>query len=156
MNQLMPQRLLLKFPLVLLCLVALPLACNGKKLPTIVKAEGTVTLDGTAVENATVSFLSEKHPYHAVGNTNAQGKFVMRVIMAEYKGKSGALPGDYRVEISKSVMGDKKPGASDDEPITINLRNELPMQYASIASSGLKVTVPDTGTDQIKFELTSK
>ena len=67
-----------------------------------------------------------------------------------------ALPGDYRVEISKSVMGDKKPGASDDEPITINLRNELPMQYASIASSGLKVTVPDTGTDQIKFELTSK
>ena len=55
----MPQRLLLKLPLVLLCLVALPLACNGKKLPTIVKAEGTVTLDGTAVENATVSFLSE-------------------------------------------------------------------------------------------------
>jgi hypothetical protein len=30
------------------------------------------------------------------------------------------------------------------------------MQYASIGSSGLKVTVPDTGTDQIKFELTSK
>jgi len=158
----MHQRLLLKLPMVLLCLialiclVALPSGCNGKKLPTIVKAEGIVTLDGSAVENATVSFLSEKHPYHAVGNTNAQGKFVMRVIMAEYNGKTGALPGEYRVEISKSVMGDKKPGASEDEPITINLRNDLPMQYASIASSGLKVTVPDTGTDQIKFELTSK
>ena len=146
----------LSSPLVLVCLVACTPGCNGKKLPTIVKAEGTVTLDGALVENATILFLSEKHPYHAVGNTDGQGRFVMRVVMPEYKGKAGALPGDYRVEMTKSVMGDKKPGVSDDEPVNINLRNELPLKYASISTSELKITVPDTGSDQLKFELTSK
>jgi hypothetical protein len=100
--------------------------------------------------------LCVKHPYHAFGNTNAQGRFVMRVAMPEYKGKAGAPPGDYRVEMTKSVMGEKKTGASDDEPVNINLRNELPVQYASISTSRLKITVPDTGSDQLKFELTSK
>jgi len=154
----MRRRTLLKTlaPVALLSLVALPLGCNGKKLPTIVKAEGTVTLDGAAVENATISFLSEKHPYHAVGNTDAQGKFVLRVIMPEYKGKAGALPGEYRVEISKSVMGDKKAGVSEDEPVVLNLQNALPIKYASISTSELKATVPDAGTDQLKFDLTSK
>jgi len=80
----------------------------------------------------------------------------MRVAMPEYKGKAGACPGDYRVEMIKSVMGEKKTGASDDEPVNINLRNELPVQYASISTSRLKITVPDTGSDQLKFELTSK
>ena len=80
----------------------------------------------------------------------------MRVAMPEYKGKAGAPPGDYRVEMTKSVMGEKKTGASDDEPVNINLRNELPVQYASISTSRLKITVPDTGSDQLKFELTSK
>jgi len=154
----MQRNLLLKLcaPIALLACLVAPIGCNGKKLPTIVKAEGTITLDGNPVENATVSFLSEKHPYHAVGNTNAQGKFVMRVVMPEYKGKAGAIPGDYKVEISKSVMGERKPGSSEDEPITINLQNALPIQYASISTSGLTVNVPNAGSDQLKFELTSK
>ncbi len=38
----------------------LPSGCNGKKLPTIVKAEGIITLDGAPVENATITFISEK------------------------------------------------------------------------------------------------
>ena len=60
-------------PLALLAAVALPLGCTGKALPTIVKAEGIVTLDGTPVENATITFISEKTDYHAIGNTDAQG-----------------------------------------------------------------------------------
>lgn len=136
-------------------LIALTIGCNSKKLPTIVKAEGIVTLDGTPVENATISFLSEKTDYHAIGNTNAQGKFTMRVARSEYNGKTGACPGDYKVEISKSVIGAQKEGESGGET-EVSLRNDLPAKYASVGSSNLKVTVPEKGSDQLNFELTSK
>lgn len=130
--------------------------CRGKKLPTIVKAEGVVTLDGNPIENATISFISERTDYHAIGNTDAQGKFAMRVARAEYEGKIGACPGDYKVEISKTVMGDKTPGKSDDEPVSINLQNAIPLKYTSISTSNLVVTVPDNGSDQLNFDLKSK
>ena len=141
-------------PWLLLCLGSLVVGCDNKRLPTIVKAEGIVTLDGTPVENATIAFISEKTDYHAVGNTNAQGKFAMRVSRSEYNGKVGACPGDYKVEITKSVIGNAA-GAPSGEAV-VNLRNELPVKYASIGSSGLLVTVPDNGSDTLNFELTSK
>ncbi|MFM8570638.1 MAG: hypothetical protein ACKOAU_03475 [Pirellula sp.] len=153
----MNRRRLLKayLPAAVLCLVSLPLGCNGKKLPTIVKAEGVVTLDGTPVENATITFISEKTDYHAVGNTNAQGKFAMRVSRSEYNGAIGACPGSYKVEILKSVISGGKGGEGGGEA-TVNLQNALPAMYATIATSGLTVTVPDKGSDQLNFELTSK
>jgi len=129
--------------------------CNGKRLPTLVKAEGVVTLDGVSVENATIAFISEKTDYHAVGNTNAQGKFAMRISRSEYNGKIGACPGDYKVEITKSVIGAQGSGESSGEA-QITLRNDLPTKYASIGSSELEITVPETGSDQLNFELTSK
>lgn len=141
--------------LALFCLVWLPTGCNGKKLPTIVKAEGIVTLDGTPVENATISFISEKTDYHAVGNTNAQGKFAMRVARSEYNGKIGACPGDYKVEISKSTIGGQQ-GTESTGETQVTLRNDLPTKYASIGSSDLKVTVPKEGSDKLNFELTAK
>jgi len=141
----------------ILCfLLVLPTGCRGKKLPTIVKAEGIVTLDGSPIENATVSFISERTDYHAIGNTDAQGKFQMRVARAEYEGKIGACPGEYKVEISKTVLGDSKPGKSDDEPVSINLQNAIPTKYTTIATSNLVVTVPDSGSDKLDFELKSK
>ena len=141
-------------PLALLAAVALPLGCTGKALPTIVKAEGIVTLDGTPVENATITFISEKTDYHAIGNTDAQGKFAMRVSRSEYNGKTGACPGDYKVEISKSAVGGIKGEESGETEVT--LRNDLPTKYASIGSSGLTVTVPKEGSDKLNFELNSK
>lgn len=141
-------------PTLLLCLSTLTVGCNNKRLPTIVKAEGTVTLDGNPVENATIAFISERTDYHAVGNTNAQGKFAMRVSRDEYNGKEGACPGDYKVEISKSVIGNAS-GSPSGEAV-VNLRNELPTKYASIGSSELVITVPDKGSDQLNFDLKSK
>ncbi|MFM7926620.1 MAG: hypothetical protein ACKO9Q_02820, partial [Pirellula sp.] len=111
-------------------------------------------LDGNPVENATIAFISERTDYHAVGNTNAQGKFAMRVSRDEYNGKEGACPGDYHVEISKSVIVNAS-GSPSGEAV-VNLRNELPTKYASIGSSELVITVPDKGSDQLNFDLKSK
>ena len=130
---------------------ALLSGCNRSNLPRTVKAEGIITLDGTPVANATISFISEKYTYHATGNTNDQGRFAMRA----FQEKPGAVPGDYKVEILKSVVGSTTTSANDDAAV-VNLRNDLPMKYSSIVTSGLTVTVPDKDTDQLKFELTSK
>jgi hypothetical protein len=135
--------------------VLICVGCNGKRLPTLVKAEGVVTLDGVPVENATIAFISEKTDYHAVGNTNAQGRFSMRVSRSEYNGKIGACPGDYKVEITKSVVGAQGSSESTEEA-QVTLRNDIPTKYASIGSSGLNVTIPDKGSDQLNFELMSK
>jgi hypothetical protein len=54
------------------------------------------------------------------------------------------------------VLGDSKPGKSDDEPVSINLRNAIPTKYTTIATSNLVVTVPDSGSDKLDFELKSK
>lgn len=137
--------------LVCACFAGL-LGCERSNLPKTVKAEGVVTLDGTPVANATISFISEKHQYHATGNTDANGKFAMRA----FPSKTGAVPGDYRVELMKSVAGDRPPGASEDEPVAVNLRNELPSKYASMTTSQLTASVPEAGTNQLLFELTSK
>lgn len=138
--------------LILLCMCfATLLGCARSNLPKTVKAEGVVTLDGSPVANATISFISEKHQYHATGNTDADGRFAMRA----FPSKTGAVPGDYRVELMKSVAGDRPPGASEDEPVVVNLRNELPSKYASMATSQLTASVPEAGTNQLLFELTS-
>jgi hypothetical protein len=43
-----------------------------------------------------------------------------------------------------------------DEPVTLNLRNELPGKYASMVTSGLTASVSEEGSKDMKFELSSK
>lgn len=125
--------------------------CGGSNLPKTVPAEGVVTLDGTPVADATITFISEGTTYHATGNTNAEGKFSMRA----FQEKTGAVPGNYKVEIMKSVQG-KASSSNNDEPVTLDVRNELPGKYASLVTSGLTATLSESGSKDLKFELTSK
>jgi hypothetical protein len=131
--------------------IATTSGCGGRDLPKTVPAEGVVTLDGSPVADATLTFISESNTYHSTGNTNAEGKFSMRA----FPEKSGAVPGTYKVEISKSVQGTAS-STNPDEPVTLNLRNELPGKYASLVTSGLTANVSETGSKEMKFELSSK
>ncbi len=125
--------------------------CGGSNLPKTVPAEGLVTLDGSPVADATITFISEGTTYHATGSTNAEGKFSMRA----FSEKTGAVPGNYKVEILKSVQGTAA-SSNSDEPVTLNLRNDLPGKYASLVTSGLTATVAEGGSKDLKFELSSK
>lgn len=118
-------------------------------LPKTVKAEGVVTLDGNPVDAADLTFISETTNYHATGHSDAQGKFTLTA----FQEKPGAVPGNYRVEVNKTIVGS---GTGAQEEATVALSYGLPKKYSTMATSGLSVTVPDADTSDIKIELLSK
>lgn len=124
--------------------------CNsGPALPKTVTAEGSVTLDGEAVADATVVFIADTGTYNATGNTSKDGKFSMRA----FQEKTGAVPGSYKVEINKTIVESK--GEKGGEQV-VNLKQGLPKKYATFTTSGLTITIPEGGVKDIKFELKSK
>ncbi|MCL2710297.1 MAG: carboxypeptidase-like regulatory domain-containing protein [Planctomycetaceae bacterium] len=97
--------------------------------------QGTITLDGTPVERATVTF----HPIAPNGEaiialTNVQGQFTMR-----------AMPGDYRVSVSKRVD-------SDSPNVTVEV---LPTMYVHPQTTPLQATV-ERGRNIWQFDLSSR
>jgi hypothetical protein len=134
------------FALSLLCLVA-TLGCPAaNNLPATVTAEGVVTLDGQPVENATVVCISETTTYSAAGVTDKNGKFSLK----SFEEKPGAVPGDYRIEITKTVVEGK--GEKSGEAV-VNIQHGLPKKYSTFSTSGLSLTIPDKGDSNIKFDL---
>jgi hypothetical protein len=136
---------------------------SGKLHPV----EGTVTMDGSPVEGAAVTLISDDGKKTFGGQSDASGKFVI------YSGeKPGAQAGTYKVLVTKpkKVTGDMTPGSSDylkqmekqskegatkestgglfipgapkGSPIP---KGELPAMYSSAMSSPFTATVPVSG-----------
>jgi hypothetical protein len=66
--------------------------CGGNE-----PVKGVVKLDGTPVEGATVTFVSEDGKATFSGTTDAAGEFTL----AGTDGKAGAKPGTYKVMVTK-------------------------------------------------------
>ena len=133
--------------------IAFILGCGspGANLPKTVPATGVVTLDGKPVDGAQVVIVpvgDGKNGADAV--TNASGHFSLRA----YPEKDGAIPGEYKVQVSKTVAT-KLPGQVDGGD-AVRFDFAVPKQYTTVDKSGLKVTIPETGKRDIKLELTSK
>ncbi|WP_146676790.1 carboxypeptidase-like regulatory domain-containing protein [Pirellula sp. SH-Sr6A] len=132
------------------CSFAVWLGCGPKSdLPKTVKAQGVVTLDGTPVDLATIVLIPDAGTYSAAGVSDKDGKFALKA----FDEKAGAVPGSYKVEITKTVVQDK--GEKGGEAV-VNVAYGLPKKYSTFTTSGLKLTIPDQDTTDIKFELTSK
>jgi len=119
--------------------------CTVDNLPRTVPAEGVVLLDGAPVADATVVFIAEQGTFNATAVSDKDGKFQLKA----FDEKSGAVPGSYKVEISKSVM-DKGAGPE------VNMKLGLPRKYATFNTSELTQSIGESGTKDIKFDLTSK
>jgi len=153
--------------LVLLLLAAT--GCGGKYTP--VPVSGEVTLDGKAVEGATVYFYvvgDEKEGRPAFGTTDKEGKFRLSTMGNE----DGALKREYKVVITRYVPnGLKIPNFPDtvegkaqkDDFIYRNFeakgippfKNVLPPKYGD--SNTTPLTCKVTGKmEDLKFELSSK
>ena len=122
---------------------------SGPKLPATVPAEGKVTLDGEAVTDATVIFIADVGSYNATSNTDKNGFFKMKA----FEEKSGAVPGSYKVEVSKTIV--ESTGNKGGEG-GANVKYGLPKKYSSMITSGLTINLSDKGDKDIKFELKSK
>lgn len=153
------------------------MGCSGgedewtKNLPETVPVSGIVLLDGQPVEGASIVFApADGAKYPAKALTDRSGQFEVDA----FPSKSGAVPGKYKVMISKtiettdaSLVAAKAPVAADSDAAVegaahaagdtsgVHWVNSLPAKYANPNTSGLTADVPPGGTSDIKFELKS-
>lgn len=134
-------------------------------LPKTVPAEGMLLLDGQPVHGASLVASPEGGEHGANGLSDESGHFKLDAFPGL---KSGAVPGTYKVIVSKTVevQGEADSGpppASDDaahaaESTTAGVSwvNELPDKYSGFDTTDLVVTIPEEGTTDLKLELSSK
>jgi hypothetical protein len=147
--------------------------------PSYKSVEGVVTLDGKAVEGATVVFVADDGSGNtASGLTDASGKFTLTA-----GNKKGAVAGNYKVLITKTKAvgeggaGGLKPGSPEYielmkkksnlkkggsgggppgmPPVVGGTGSDLPEKYATADKTPLTCKVPPD-TTPVKFELSSK
>ena len=129
------------------------LGCSskGSHLPRTVPASGVVTLDGKPVEGAQVVLLpANEGTTGAFGTTDASGRFSLRA----YDEKDGAIPGDYKVQVSKTI--EVKLKGTVDGGDAVRFDYGVPAKYTGAKTSALTVTIPDTGNRDINLALSSK
>jgi hypothetical protein len=137
------------------------LGCSGgSKIEGIAPVTGTVTMNGSPVEGATVIFApAGQGSRSASGKTDASGKFSLTTLQPG----DGAMPGDYTVMVTKTEVTESKK-VSDDEateiirktgkpPVTSQTKNLLPAKYGDIAKSDLKATVKKGQKNDIPLDL---
>ena len=161
--------------LFLLVAMSLSLGCSGSDDPNRLKTypvSGTVKLNGTAVEGATVTFQLTEGKENAIGLTDKSGKYTL----STFSPNDGAVAGQYKVSISKfdletpNVSSELTPGKinSGDLPADYAApsansgvgkggdkgpKNSLPAKYAKADSSALRALVDPKGGNKFDFDL---
>jgi len=109
------------------------------------KVTGTVTLDGTPVEGATVTFIPvDGKARSASGSTSADGTFELTT----FKDKDGALPGDYKVTVSY-----RDPIEFDKPPATGLDAMKMGQKTQAKSTKKAKYTIPANYGDEKKTPL---
>ena len=91
--------------------LALALAGCGSDRPQTIRVSGTVTLDGSPVEGATVGFTPAGGGRLATGTTDASGKFTLTT----FEDGDGAVPGTHTVTVTKMRLSGGEGDASVDD-----------------------------------------
>lgn len=149
--------------------------CGGGVDSGAVPVSGVVTLDGSPLEGATVTFAPASAGGKAAsGVTDATGKYQLTTLNPN----DGALPGSYNVGVTKLEGGGQDvdlSGLSEEEATAKAMemhykgggadaavskqgakaaKNLIPQKYSMPKSSGLKADVPDSGSSELNFDLT--
>lgn len=126
--------------------------CGSSDERHLVPVSGIVTLDGKPLEGASVNYISDE--FKTSGLTDAEGKYELR-----------AVPGDYKVFISKSEGGTALVKTTDDPLFGMEEfeagspdakapnapKQIVPDRYSNPAATTLKITVPPDGTSAADF-----
>lgn len=135
-------------------IVATACGSRGGHLPKTVPASGVVTLDGKPVDGAQVVLVPAGEGANgAFGTTDSSGRFSLRA----YNEKPGAIPGEYKAQVSKTVevrLSGSKGSLDGGDPVRFDYG--VPAKYTGARTSGLTVTIPNSGIKDIKLALTSK
>lgn len=150
------------------CILLVPFAlvgCGGGDLPDTVPVTGTVTMDGTPVDGATVNFLSDQGNLVSSGTTDASGKFSLTTIVGS-QSVPGAVVGGHGVAVVKTEatgqqMSDPKAmmeKMTTNPAITSDFKPKyvIPQKYNNPTQSQIKAQVTEAGPNDIKIELSSR
>jgi hypothetical protein len=141
----------------------LTVGCSGSGQPPVAAVSGTVNYQGKPIEGAAVMFAPTGQEKPATGTTDAEGNFGLTTFAAG----DGAMPGTYKVTISKTVVNDPWAGKSPDEISEANaqLRSQgkpvpkaetkylVPEKYASVEKTPESATVKADGENKFVFNL---
>jgi hypothetical protein len=121
--------------------------------PKTYPVTGTVTYNGQPVSDAMVTFIGGERG--AIGRTDESGQ----IQMTTFEAGDGALPGNYKVMISKTVLegvpDEMGEGASPgEEPAMGEQKDLLPAKYKDANESGLTAEVGEGLPNEFHFELT--
>jgi hypothetical protein len=127
-------------------LMVLPLVgCSSETGPKLVRVIGTITINGHPLGGAEITFLpmGSTPGDGSRGRTRADGTFRLVAL----KGGAGAVPGQYKVIISKLVLPDGSdfPANSEIPPIESSAREKLPQKYSDAQNTELTATVSSDG-----------
>jgi hypothetical protein len=156
------------------CMLLVPFAlvgCGSSDLPNTVPVTGTVTMDGTPVDGATVNFLSEQGSIVSGGTTDASGKFSLTTTVGS-QSVPGAVVGSHGVAVVKTESSGQEMADPNDleatkammEKMTTNpavtsefkAKYVIPQKYNNPAQSQIKAQVTEAGPNDIKIELSSR
>lgn len=156
------------FPVILLAgLLSVGCGKTAGDIPPTAPVSGVVLLDGKPVDGAMVVFAPVGGGrYGAYAITDSAGRFELKAS----EDVKGAVPGKYRVQVTKLVRegagsqflvqedlehalkagGASRPGQEG------QTKNVLPQKYANPETSGIEVTVPQGGLSNLEIKLTSQ
>jgi len=154
---------------ILLVLGVPSLGCQRRSrgnIPQTAPVSGIVLLDGQPVEGAMVVFVPTQSPgYGAYAMTDSSGRFQLK----SSEEVSGAVPGNYLVQVTKLVTSTggaqfivkedvehaQAAGGGSVSPEASVTKNVLPEKYSNAKTSGVEVTVPTGGLDNVEIKLSS-
>lgn len=140
-------------------LLACLVGCPGEDAdrPDTVPVTGTVTYNGNAVANASVTFSpASAGGDPAIGVTDSTGGFELKTQW----GAAGAVPGSYVVTVTEGGAGSgeeellEEEAMPGDDPGDAAAPGVLPTKYQSADTSDLKADVKAEGENNFPFELT--
>lgn len=124
--------------------------------PDTAVVKGVVTQGGKPVEGATVTFIPKiegEGAYAASGTTGSDGSYNLSTFFSAASTKEGAIPGDYKVTVTKSPPVDPNAGKGHGDPTAMGPANVLPKQYAEANGSPLDANVKAGKENDVPLEL---
>ena len=129
--------------------MAIAILAGCRRGPAVIFVDGTVRLDGTLLEGASVAFTptDSSAGSAAAGFTDAQGRFVLSARGARLG--AGTTAGDYVVIISKTVIPPGEEAKASPKIVLVT-----PPIYEVKETSPLRATVKN-GRNRFEFDLKS-